>query len=117
MLDQSFFTLVSHCDTYLKDMYTEKQERNILEVFHHEEPGSKIDPIAREQTFVHEHEVWCARAKEFQGSQTIRRDDHLVVCLVCQHPTKPCGKSRIVLYEEKQLYGGRFIRRPFHPSI
>ena len=33
--------------------------------------GSQIDSIMREQSFIHEHEVWCAEAKGCQGSRTI----------------------------------------------
>ena len=44
----------------IMEISTEQQERNILEVFHDAEPGSEIDPIVREQSFIHEHEVWCA---------------------------------------------------------
>ena len=33
--------------------------------------GSQIDPIVREQSFIHEHEVWCVEAKECQGGLTI----------------------------------------------
>lgn len=33
--------------------------------------GSQIDSIVREQSFIHEHEVWCVEAKECQGGLTI----------------------------------------------
>ena len=44
--------------TPFREIRTEQQEWNILEVVN--VPGSEIDPIVREQSFIHEHEVWCA---------------------------------------------------------
>ena len=68
---QSYLSLFPPPYTPFREICTEQQKRNILEVFHDEEPGSEIDPIVRQQSFIHEYVVWCAEAKECQGGHTI----------------------------------------------
>jgi hypothetical protein len=62
---------------------------------HHLYPGesrTKVDTIPREQTLIQKNEVWFAKTNEFQGRQTIRSDDDLIVCLLRKHLTI-CDKS------------------------
>ena len=45
---QSYRSLFPSPYTPFREICTEQQKRNILEVFHDEEPGSEIDPIVRQ---------------------------------------------------------------------
>ncbi len=68
-----------------RDIGTEQEQRNILEVFHHAESLKLVNTIAGEQASIQKQQVWFAMAHEFQGRQTIRSADDLM-CRLLHHP-------------------------------
>ncbi len=74
-----------------------------MEIIHHVEALQEADATPCEQPLIQKHEVWFARAKEFQGRHPIRSEDDTAGCLLCKRLTKVESSGKVIFYEKERL--------------